>query len=31
MELLVTPLDKDSEVVKAMRKEIPSAKSVFCL
>lgn len=31
MELLVTPLDKDSEAVKAMRKEIPSAKSVFRL
>lgn len=31
MELLVTPLDKDSEVVKAMRKEIPAVKSVFRL
>ena len=31
MELLVTPLDKDSEAVKAMRKEIPSSKSVFRL
>ena len=31
MELLVTPLDKDSEAVKAMRKEIPSTKSVFRL
>lgn len=31
MELLVTPLEKDSEMVKAMRKEIPSTKSVFHL
>lgn len=31
MELLVKPIDKDSEAVNAMRKEIPSSKSVFRL
>nr|WP_317363735.1 DUF4430 domain-containing protein [uncultured Blautia sp.] len=31
MELKVTPLEKDSEAVNRMRKEIPSSKSIFRL